>query len=448
MSTKRRGKRAPAVPGSFVGCLRHFLSPDLFKQAHAAFKPSRDCRWTLHALVLTLAVFTWCAGDSQEERFEVARAFYVDALAPKRKRPGKTVEGFRAAVARLPLAVLAVFAAGMRRALLLKLRPWLRLDGFIPIGCDGSRLACPRTAQLEQHLGSGGKKAAGPQMWVTAMVHLSTGLLWSWQTDKATASERDHLRQLLPSLPQDALVVTDAGYYGAELARSILASGADFLIRMSSKSTLFAELTPGKDWTDGPVMLWTKRDQDAKRPPLFLRLIRLREPRRKVDVWLLTSVLQPTRLSVESASRFYRLRWENEGFFRTYKRTLKQVKLSSRSVGLIYREAEGALLAVQLLLSQGVWARASLAAKDVRCSPRGVLLLVRREIREATKKRGRQGYRRRLGDAGREDRPGRRSAKVKRKWATRDDHKPPRPPKLLSIPDELIAKLHKVLGAA
>jgi hypothetical protein len=84
MSTKRRRQRAPAVPGSFVGCLRHFLSPDLFKQAHAAHKPSRDCRWGLHALVLTLAVFTWCAGDSQGERFEVARTFFVDALAPKR----------------------------------------------------------------------------------------------------------------------------------------------------------------------------------------------------------------------------------------------------------------------------------------------------------------------------------------------------------------------------
>ena len=450
MSTRKRRKCAAVVPGSFVGCLRYFLSPDLFKQAHAARKchqAPRDCRWSLHAVVLTLAVFTWCAGDSQEERFEVARAFYVDALAPKRKRPGETVEGFRAALARLPLFVLRVFARGLRRALLVKLQPWLWLDGFIPIGCDGSRLCCPRTAELERRLGTGGKKEGIPQLWVTALVHLSTGLAWSWRLGKANASERDHLRHLLGDLPSAALLVTDAGYYGAELARCIIDCGADFLMRVGSKTSLYAELTPGQTWTDGAVMLWTKRDRDARRAPLLLRLIRLHEPRRKVDVWLLSNV-SPRRLSVESASRFYRLRWENEGFFRTYKRTLSKVKLASRSVGQIHREAEGSLLAVQLLLSQGVWARATLAARDVRCSPRGALLEIRREIRRATKRRGREGYRQRLGKAGREDRPGRKSAKVKRQWTTRADHKPPKPPDLRTPPDDVIAKLHKILGVA
>src|SRR5438552_13930480 len=102
MSRKKRRRRARAASGTFVGCLRHFLTPALFRQAHEAHDrhgKHRDCRWGLHALVLTLAVFTWAAGDSQEERFEVARCFYVTALAPKRKRPGKTVEGFRAALA-------------------------------------------------------------------------------------------------------------------------------------------------------------------------------------------------------------------------------------------------------------------------------------------------------------------------------------------------------------
>jgi hypothetical protein len=465
MSRKKRRRRAKAASGTFVGCLRHFLTPALFRQAHAAHKPRRECRWGLHALILTLAVFTWAAGDSQEERFEVARTFYVDALAPKRKRPGKTVEGFRAALARLPMHVLRLFAAGLRRALLEKLRPWLTDGGFIPIGVDGSRLACPCTQELERRLGASGKKASGkkasgkkasgkkasgkkvgvPQLWLTAMVHLTTGLPWSWRLGKADASERDHLERLLPTLPAGALLVADAGYYGVDLARSILESGADFLMRVGSKSTLYAELVPAEGWGDGVVMLWTKRDQDAKKPPLLLRLIRIHEPGRKVDVWLLTNVMQG-RLSVQQASRFYRLRWENEGFFRTYKRTLRQVKLAGRTVRQVHREAEGAMLAAQLLLAQGVCVRAALASKDVRCSPRGVLLEVRREIRECHKRRGRGGYRGRLGKAGREDRPDRKRAKVKRRWDSRHDHKPPKPPDLRTITDELIAKLHKILG--
>jgi hypothetical protein len=470
-----------AAPGTFVGCLRHFLTPALFRQAHAAHgrhKKHRDARWGLHALVVTLALFSLAAGDSQEERFEVARAFYVGALAPKRRRPGKTVEGFRAALARLPMYVLRLFAAGLRRALLDKLGPWLREGGFIPIGCDGSRLACPRTAELERCLGTCAKKATkraaakraakraakkstrraaakkaapkkapdkDPQMWLTAMVHLGTGLPWSWRLGRSDASERDHLLRLLPTLPAGALLVTDAGFYGVDLARSILDSGADFLMRVGSKNTLYAELVPAEGWSDGVVMLWTTRDQQAKKPPLFLRLIRIHEPRGKVDVWLLTNVMRP-RLSVEQASRFYRMRWENEGFFRTFKKTLKQVKLAGRTVKQLHREAEGALLAVQLLLAQGAVARAALGSKDVRCSPRGALLQVRREMRESHKRRGREGYRRRLGKAGREDRPGRRSSKVKRRWPNRYDHKPPRPPDLRTMTDDLIAKLHKVLG--
>ena len=431
--------------------MRDFLSPALFKQAHQAHnagKKQRRCRWELHPLILTLALFTWSCGDSQEERFCAARAFYVEALAPKRRRPGETIEGFHAALARLPTCVLRVFAAGLRRVLLLRLAPWLWVDGFIPLGCDGSRLACPRTEELEKRLGTGGKADGTPQAWVTALVHLGTGLLWSWRVGKANASERDHLGRQLPALPKGALLVTDAGYWGVALTRVLLAAGVDFLMRVSSQTKLYAESVPQDGWTDGTVLLWPDCEQRGSRAAIPLRLIRLHDPKKKVDVWLLTNVLQPARLSVGAASRFYRMRWENEGFFRTYKRTLKMVKLSSRTVALIHREIEGSLLAVQLLLAQGVWARAALSAKRLMCSPRGVLLEIRREIREVHKKRGRRGYRDRLARAGREDRPDRKSAKMKRQWPTRKEHKPPKPPELRTLTDDLIARLHKILGAS
>ncbi len=428
--------------------MRHFLTPAVFKQAHQAHNANqvhRACRWELHPLILTLALFTWCAGDTPEERFEVARTFYVDVLAAKRRRPGKTIEGFNAALVRLPMCVFRVLAQGLRLALLLRLNAFLKVDGFLPFGCDGSRLACPRSAELEKRLGSGGKKAGTPQAWITAIVHLSTGLPWSWRIGKADASERGHLKHLLETLPKEALLVTDAGYQGVDLTRALLAAGVDFLMRVSAQSTLYAEVIPEGMWVDGLVLLWNEREQKAKRPPLFLRLIRLHDSKRKIDVCLLTNVLQPERLSVEMASRFYRMRWENEGFFRTYKRTLNKVKLSSRSVALLHREIECSLLAVQLLLSQGVCARAVLGARDIKCSPRAVLLEVRREIREAHKRRGRNSYHERIGRAGREARQ-RQSAKMKRQWPSRANHKPPKPPEPLKLTDELISKIHMILG--
>ena len=153
------------------------------------------------------------------------------------------------------------------------------------------------------------------------------------------------------------------------------------------------------------------------------------------------------RLSVEQASRFYRMRWENEGFFRSFKRTLRQVKLAGRTVRQVHREAEGALLAAQLLLAQGVCARAALASKDVRCGVRGALLEVRREIRESHKRRGPQGLPAAAGQGrpGGPARPPERQGEAARGPAG-DDHKPPKPPDLRTMTDELIAKLHKVLG--
>ena len=70
-------------------------------------------------------------------------------------------------------------------------------------------------------------------------------------------------------------------------------------------------------------------------------------------------------------------------FFRTYKRTMKKVKLMSRTVRLLHREAEASMIATQLLLCQG--ALAMPAAKEetspVLCSPRRVLLEIRKESR-------------------------------------------------------------------
>jgi hypothetical protein len=72
----------------------------------------------------------------------------------------------------------------------------------------------------------------------------------------------------------------------------------------------------------------------------------LRVKGKKADVWLLTSVLDRQQLSRSTAGQVYRWRWRNEGWFRDYKRLLGKMKLSSRTVALVHREAEGSLLAL------------------------------------------------------------------------------------------------------
>jgi hypothetical protein len=129
------------------------------------------------------------------------------------------VEGFEKALVRLPMYVLRRVAAAVRHRLPEILHRRWATGGFVVFGCDGSRLECPRVAQLEQHLGEAGKADSAPNVWLTALVHLATGVVWSWRWGKGTASERGHLKHLLASLPAMALVICDAGYTGYELTR-------------------------------------------------------------------------------------------------------------------------------------------------------------------------------------------------------------------------------------
>jgi hypothetical protein len=432
-------------------CWREFLTPALYKQAHQASTAGRRsgvrsaARWDGQPLVLTLILLTWCTGDSQAERFQTARADCLVCLG-QRRRPGKTVAGFHKTLARLPLRVLRAVAAGVRRRWQVLLD--LRTEGFIVLGCDGSLLECPRSAEWEARLGDRGKEQSAPAVWVTALVPLRSGVLGAWPLGQSTASERQHLRCLLKTLPAGALIVADAGFSGYELAQAILDAGVSFLIRATAKDTFYLDApTDQARWTEGVVYAWPQTARQARQRPLPLRLIRVRSRRRQHDVWLVTNLLDPAQLPAEVAGRYYGWRWENEGLFRTYKRTLPKVKLTARSLRLVHREAEGALLATPLLLAQGAraLARRQNHPKPRRCSPRQVLCVLGQELQTAAGRQRRRAYSRRLAQARRERRR-RRSAKEKRVWPRRVPHKAPKPPHWLSLRDEQKALRAKLEG--
>jgi hypothetical protein len=444
MSAQRHGRRQVRKDESLISCLRKFLTPAVWKQAqqHAGC-PKGKQRWSFQTLVLVMLTMSWVTGDSQPERFETAKAFCV-VMLPKRRRPGRSIQGFHKALARVPTAVFRTLAAAVRPVLLRVLGHHLITDGFIVLGGDGSRLRCPRTPELEARLGKRSAEDAAPQVWITAVVHVATGLLWSWRIGKGDASERHHLRDLIPTLPKAALIVADAGYQSFVLTKAIRDAHLDMLVRASSQTTLYtAENTPLPAWREGIVYWWTHEAKRQKLPPLELRLLRVTG--RKHDVWLLTTVLDAQRLPHAAAARFYKMRWENEGFFRTYKRTLGKVKLQSRTVALVHREVEGSMLAVQLLLVQGTYALAVLHKTKAVCSARQALQEIRAEIAAQLRPRQKATYLRRLAQAIRERRE-RTTGKVTRQWSCRKDHKPPKPPKVLKINRKLKRLIDKELA--
>jgi hypothetical protein len=210
----------------------------------------------VHPLLLVLLLATWCAGDSLPEKFEVARGFYV-VCCPKRKRPGKSFAGFEKALARLPLPVLRALGEALRSRLATVFGQRLLCHGFIPLGCDGTRQECPRTAELERRLGTFGKDGSAPMIWNTSIVHLALGVPWCWRLGRGgKASERMHLIQMIPRLPKLALIVTDAGYVGYNVVRQLIEAKVLILMRMSSHATFYTEQeTPLK-------RVWSKYSAD------------------------------------------------------------------------------------------------------------------------------------------------------------------------------------------
>jgi hypothetical protein len=452
MARRRRGQETKVQPESFWGCLNYFLTPAVWRQVLRDW-PRGAVRWRAQPLLLVLLLMTWCAGESQAERFETARAFYVASYQRKR-RPGLSVEGFQKALACVPARALRLVAAAIRARLQQVFAAFWVVDGFVPLGCDGSTLACPRSPELERRLRSDTiQDGRPPTLFVTAFVHLSLGLLWSWRLGGAHASERRHLGHLLGTLPPSALIVTDAGFAGYELLQAIVQGGRSYLVRLSCKAPLYTVERVNKWWfREGLAYYWPLEVQQQEQPPLLVRVIHLGR-KGKRDVWLMTNVLDAERLSRETASTFYRWRWRNEGLFRSYKRTLGKVKLLGRTVAQVHREAEGSLLAVQLLLAHGALALAKDGDAGRRLpSVRQVLLEVRAEIRNVTGMylgpRQRRNYLDRLRQAQRPRWRRRRTNQVRRPWPSRQDHKPPNPPKFRRMGTDLKTLLAKTLGAS
>lgn len=381
---------------------------------------------------------TWCAGQTDADRFVLARSFYVQVHCPKRARPGETFSGFCQAMLRLPMPVWWAFCDAVRGQVFHLLGDRMTMEGWFPLGCDGSRMECPRTEELEQNLGKSSKDKSAPMVWVIALVSLTTGVLWSWRLGTSKTGERRYLIELLETLPhavlKSVILVCDAGYVGYEVISILLKQKCSFLIRLCSKAQLYSlEMVEVRGFTEGEFWYWTDKAEKDSQPGLRVRVIRVAGRKRKNDVWLVTNVMDPKRLPVELAGRLYRMRWESECFFRTYKRVIKDVRLVSRTAPMVAREAEVSLLACQLLLGQGALALkvgGKRAGRDeLKCSPAEVLREVRRELDATPRPALRTSFAKRLQQTGR-DRRVRTSPKMKRQPPRRKKHVAPQPPRL------------------
>lgn len=417
------------------GLLRRIVPAEVWRSFYevCAQRGDRRTRWSPKYLVLAWLVMGWTARGGLSERFADAWRTLA-ALFPQRRRPGRTYAGLNQASRGVKATVAQQFLASLRPRLLRGLKPLWSWQGWIVFAVDGSRVEAPRTRANERGLGRAGRDKSGPQFWLTTLIHLPSRVIWDWRQDVGTASERGHLREMLPSLPKGALLLADAGFVGFGLMSEMVRGGVDFVIRCGANVTLLIDADEPLDLrhaSAAQVMLCPS--QRGGQPPLKLRLITLR--RGQQCIHLLTSVRQETRLPRRLAAQMYAARWDVEVNYRSLKQTLERRRLRARTPAIGAWELAGNVLALTLLLVQAAWLQ---GVRADRASIARLLRAIRAALERLWYGRSTRGLGRQLREAVC-DAYERRRSKRARDWPHKKREQPPGTPKLRHMTPREIA---------
>ena len=386
------------------------LPPVLF----ARIKVRRGATWLPRMLAVTALVWATSGLENLTACFEQARKI-TKKIFRWQPEPGTTYQGFMKVLAKwhvdLMLAITPHIQAQMRETLP---GQW-EIAGYVVFAGDGSRVEVARTKSLEQAFSpkasrkpkgkrkkkkqsrgakaaavrrrakkkkqsaaSVEKKTSSPQIWLTLMWHVGTGLPWDWRTGPSDSSEREHLEEMLGELPENSLITADAGFVGYDFWAAILKAKHHFVIRVGGNVRLLKKLGYAREYNH-IVYLWPDQAAKKEQPPLALRLIVIHNG--KHPVYLVTD-LTKTQLSDRQAATIYAARWGIEVFFRTFKQTFNRRKLRSRSAENAKLELDWSLLGLWCICLLGQRELVESGQDPTRSSPAAAIRAFQSTLRD------------------------------------------------------------------
>jgi hypothetical protein len=403
-----------ASPGGGVAASTRYRHPLLASLSlllpPALAAAARRRGWSARSLALAALLMSLDDGPTLLDRFTAARTLLGG-------RCGRTYQGFAKALERSGAGLAATLRDHFVDLLARRHPELMRIGGWMVFAVDGSRFDVPRTIANQETLGSRSRRGGVlPQIGATVLVHLGSGLLWDWRLSRGASGERRGMLGMLRSMPEGSLLVADAGFVGYDCLRAVVGSGRHILVRLAGNATLIRGLSGRKD----VVALWPQQRDRRGAPPLWLRVITVRDARGGTLV-LGTSVLEPERLSDEQAAAFYRLRWGVEVCYRSLKQTLRRRKLLSCSPRRAVLELHWTMLG---LMSLGLLTLERLDTQSARWS----VALAARAVRHAARSRpaGAARHLRALRRAHSGD--NRRRRKAAWNWPHKKNPPPPTPP--------------------
>jgi hypothetical protein len=427
MKSAREGRLHKLHRRDWPGFLNHvvpaFVWQAFCRQVHRSTDPR--IRWIPKYVVLCWAMMGWSIQEQLTERFREGREA-LEGFFRRRRGPGKCYQGLMKATGRLGGNVLHTFWCCLREQVGERISQdvWYWYN-WVVIAADGSRIDAPRTRANEKALHLSGKHRTTPQWWVTLTIHLPTRLIWDWRCGPGDSSERSHLKEMIATLPKDALVVADTGFGGFEFLWGLARAKVSFLVRCGGNTTLLVDDTRQRlERKSGQTIVHLWPTGKRKKAPLTLRLIVLKRGDKRV--YLLTNVRESTRLSRAMASKFYRARWGVEVAYRSFKQTLGRRKVLAQTPSVGAMELAGNLVALGLLMLQGALA---MGARVVLLSVAEVLKIIRRAVEAARYGWFPKSFVAELRE-GLMDSYARHGPKHARDWPHKKTESPPGPPRM------------------
>lgn len=436
----RPGVALRQANGLCIQQLREALSIFLPQKGLALLTRDKRVRWVERMLVIASILMVLVSASSAQDAFSWARQAVV-GMYPSRRRPGKCMDGFFKQLGKRSAQLLPTVVNTLRlHAQALAGKDW-RYRGWVVMAVDGTKINCPRTQANEAELGCAGREGSAPQVLLTAIQHLHTGLFWDWRRGGSKDSERGHLQQMLEALPSQTMLLADAGFVGYMLMKALMAGGHDFVVRAGSNVKLIKDLGFAVREHDGIVYLWPQ-DKQREHPPLVLRMVQFKDGRNHT-ITLLTSVMDRNKLPDKHLLELYRRRWSVEVSYRTLKQTMSHTKVHATTAALAQVQVDWAVVGMGLLsllmVSQSGYRDGAIAG-----SPAATLRVLRNAMREGHKRCRRGGLAKQVANAVK-DTYERKSAKTRRPWPRKTDTKPPGEPKMRMATNAQVKKTKKFI---
>jgi hypothetical protein len=402
------------------------------------------CSWTFRSLAATALFWAWSAEPTMSERISCAQRLTQHLQRfPKRTT---SRQSFMEVLVRHTVYLKQQLLTCFRLQMMTFSKHW-KTYGYVVFGVDGSDVSVPRTASNQAAFNTNGeskhqkrkrivnqnahqkKQKECPRILMTTLFHITLGLPWSWRLGSKSDNERSQLISMLPELPENALIVGDAGFTGFEFLTQVAESGVETIIRVGSNVNLIKRLGRFRV-RDGLVHVWPKWAMKKGYAPLWFRLVVATGG--KQPVYLITSVLDRKQLSDKQVVRIYAMRWDIELYHRSLKQTKGHRKLLSRSPSNALVELEWIVLGYTAMMLYSVDELLDRRIDIRRLSPAAVIRAFRQSARDYKHPKREGPSLNELIAKALKDQYKRQKSKQNRNYPQRRKHRPPKPPNIFN----------------